>query len=154
MSEKEMTQKEMLSAILEKLSVLDARTISHGERLNYLQGDINGLRKEMNQRFEQIEQKMATKEEMNQRFEQIELKMATKEEMNQRFEQIEQKMATKEEVNDRFDRLEEKYDRIVIFIETLNNIIRSFTHYSHLVNTMDDPFASQDEMKADREHVG
>jgi chromosome segregation ATPase len=137
MPEKEMTQKEMLSAILEKLSVLDARTISHGERLNYLQGDINGLRKEMNQRFEQIEQKMATKEEMN-----------------QRFEQIEKKMATKEEVNDRFDRLEEKYDRIVIFIETLNNIIRSFTHYSHLVNTMDDPFASQDEMKADREHVG
>jgi chromosome segregation ATPase len=143
MSEKEMTQREMLSAILEKLSVLDARTISHGERLNYLQGDMNGLRKEMNQRFEQIEQKMATKEEVNQRFEQIEQKMATKDEMKE----------FKDEVGDRFDRLEEKYDRIVIFIETLNNIIRSFTHYSHLVNTMDDPFVSQDEMKADREHV-
>ena len=98
---KAFVRREELAVILDELRELraevDQRFEQVDQRLEKAEGATNALRAEMNQRFEQVDQRF---EQVDQRFEQVDQRLekaegaiiALRAEMNQRFEQVDQKI--------------------------------------------------------------
>ena len=146
-----MVEREVMSAVLEGMAFVKASVDSLKETVDRLQGEqaITNRRLEgIENRLENVENRL---ENVENRLENVENRL---ENVENRLENVEDKietLATKEETNKRFDSLEKKYDQIAIFISVLNNIIRGFRQYSHIVNSIDEPF--DDDIRMAKKHV-
>ena len=92
------------------------------ELLLQILNEVKSTKKEINQRFEQMEEKF------NQRFEQIDLRFEQMEEkFNQRFEQIDLRFEQMEEkFNQRFEQIDQRFNDVYEYLDDLrqtDNII-------------------------------
>ena len=106
--DKDLTTQPTAMAILERLQEFDARISQNVQLLgSTLEGQIAGLREEMNTRF------VETREEMNTRF------VETREEMNTRFAGVDTRFVEmREEMNTHFRLVANKID--VMYEDTMN----------------------------------
>ena len=72
-----MLEKEVVSALLEGIAFLKAKSTNMEEKMNYMQGDIVGIKRRLDvidERLDGIDKRfdeVPTKEEMNKRFDQV-----------------------------------------------------------------------------------
>jgi chromosome segregation ATPase len=146
MAEEQYVSRDQHRADLAELRLEMANTLaSLDKRTELIAQDLLALRREMAERFEQVERRMAEDREtmllrfehMDQRFEQVDQRF---EQVDQRFEQVNQRF---EQVNQRFEQVNQRFEQVNQRFEQVNQqLARHETRLLSLENWMRTTFVT------------
>jgi chromosome segregation ATPase len=153
MAEEQYVSRDQHRADLAELRLEMANTLaSLDKRTELIAQDLLALRREMAERFEQVERRMAEDREtmllrfehMDQRFEQVDQRF---EQVDQRFEQVDQRFEQVnqrfEQVNQRFEHMDQRFEQVNQQFEQVNQqLARHETRLLSLENWMRTTFVT------------